>query len=191
MELVRGGDLFDRIVDKGRYPEPLARELMRNVLQAVQYLHARNIVHRCVRALCLWNGTCLRYVASSSPILFSPLSSVSLSSILPSNRDLKPENILLVHRDSDVEVRPCPCLALHPTHPILPSHTPPLTPQPPILPTQVKITDFGLAKRATSEGLKTFCGTPQYFAPEVLRRRHSTLGNGRYGREADMWSMGG
>lgn len=48
MELVRGGDLFDRIVDKGRYPEPLARELMRNVLQAVQYLHARNIVHRCV-----------------------------------------------------------------------------------------------------------------------------------------------
>lgn len=46
MELVRGGDLFDRIVDKGRYPEPLARELMRNVLQAVQYLHARNIVHR-------------------------------------------------------------------------------------------------------------------------------------------------
>lgn len=55
---------------------------------------------------------------------------------------------------------------------------------------QVKITDFGLAKRATSEGLKTFCGTPQYFAPEVLRRRHSTLGNGRYGREADMWSIG-
>lgn len=55
----------------------------------------------------------------------------------------------------------------------------------------MKITDFGLAKRATSEGLKTFCGTPQYFAPEVLRRRHSTLGNGRYGREADMWSMGG
>lgn len=55
---------------------------------------------------------------------------------------------------------------------------------------EVKITDFGLAKRATSEGLKTFCGTPQYFAPEVLRRRHSTLGTGRYGREADMWSIG-
>jgi len=32
---------------------------------------------------------------------------------------------------------------------------------------RVKITDFGLAKRATQEGLKTFCGTPQYFAPEV------------------------
>ena len=55
----------------------------------------------------------------------------------------------------------------------------------------MKITDFGLAKRATSEGLKTFCGTPQYFAPEVLRRRNTTHGTGRYGREADMWSIGG
>ena len=29
------------------------------------------------------------------------------------------------------------------------------------------MTDFGLAKKASQEGLKTFCGTPQYFAPEV------------------------
>ena len=33
--------------------------------------------------------------------------------------------------------------------------------------TDVMLTDFGLAKRANQEGLKTFCGTPQYFAPEV------------------------
>ena len=33
--------------------------------------------------------------------------------------------------------------------------------------TEVKLTDFGLAKHTTKEGLKTFCGTPQYFAPEV------------------------
>ena len=32
---------------------------------------------------------------------------------------------------------------------------------------QIKVTDFGLAKKANREGLKTFCGTPQYFAPEV------------------------
>jgi serine/threonine protein kinase len=44
---------------------------------------------------------------------------------------------------------------------------------------EVKITDFGLAKRTTREGLKTFCGTPQYFAPEVLKRRNSVLGTGR------------
>jgi serine/threonine protein kinase len=33
--------------------------------------------------------------------------------------------------------------------------------------TEVKVTDFGLAKKADGDGLKTFCGTPQYFAPEV------------------------
>lgn len=32
---------------------------------------------------------------------------------------------------------------------------------------KIKLTDFGLAKKADQEGLKTFCGTPQYFAPEV------------------------
>ncbi len=28
---------------------------------------------------------------------------------------------------------------------------------------QLKLTDFGLAKSVNQEGLKTFCGTPQYF----------------------------
>merc|ERR1712194_82874 len=56
---------------------------------------------------------------------------------------------------------------------------------------EVKLTDFGLAKAVTNgDGLKTFCGTPQYFAPEVLRRRNTIAGKGRYGKEADMWSLG-
>lgn len=57
---------------------------------------------------------------------------------------------------------------------------------------EVKITDFGLAKAVSGneDGLKTFCGTPQYFAPEVLKRRHTVSGNGRYGKQADMWSLG-
>jgi hypothetical protein len=91
MELIRGGDLFDRIVDKrdGRYTEVQARRLFRRILAAVHYLHEDcGIVHR----------------------------------------DLKPENILVVDRRSDVNI---------------------------------KLTDFGLAKNMTSEGLKTFCGTPQ------------------------------
>jgi serine/threonine protein kinase len=54
----------------------------------------------------------------------------------------------------------------------------------------VQLTDFGLAKSLEGEGLKTFCGTPQYFAPEVLERRHTVAGQGRYGKPADMWSLG-
>lgn len=118
MELIRGGDLFDRIVERERYTEVQARRLFRRILTAVHYLHEeRGIVHR----------------------------------------DLKPENILVVDRQSDVNI---------------------------------KLTDFGVAKNMTSEGLKTFCGTPQYFAPEVLRRHNTVKGAGRYGKEIDCWSIG-
>jgi serine/threonine protein kinase len=54
----------------------------------------------------------------------------------------------------------------------------------------IKITDFGLAKLAGDDGLRTYCGTPQYFAPEVLQRRDTVAGVGRYGKAADMWSIG-
>jgi serine/threonine protein kinase len=115
MELVKGGDLFDRIAEMQRYTEVEARRTMRRLLSAVHYLHSQNIVHR----------------------------------------DLKPENILI--SDS---------------------------------PTHVKLADFGLAKIVKSDGLKTFCGTPAYFAPEVLQRRSTVAGEGRYGKPADMWSLG-
>jgi hypothetical protein len=113
MELVAGGDLFERIVQQERYTEVDARRVMRRLLSAVNYLHqSKNIVHR----------------------------------------DLKPENILC---------------GSNPTH--------------------VKLADFGLAKIIQSDGLKTFCGTPQYFAPEVLQRRTTVAGSGRYGKPADIW----
>ena len=96
MELVTGGDLFDRIIKLGRYNEVEARSLMQNVLEVIQYLHHQNIVHR----------------------------------------DIKPENILLMYENNN---------------------------------TAIKVTDFGLAK-SVADGLHTYCGTPQYYAPEVESR---------------------
>jgi calcium/calmodulin-dependent protein kinase I len=46
MDLVKGGDLFDRIVERGRYSEAAAREVMTKLLSAVGYLHSKNIIHR-------------------------------------------------------------------------------------------------------------------------------------------------
>uniref|UniRef100_A0A0K0EX60 Calcium/calmodulin-dependent protein kinase type 1 (inferred by orthology to a C. elegans protein) n=1 Tax=Strongyloides venezuelensis TaxID=75913 RepID=A0A0K0EX60_STRVS len=46
MELVTGGELFDRIVAKGSYTEKDASDLIRQVLQAVAFMHDNGVVHR-------------------------------------------------------------------------------------------------------------------------------------------------
>ena len=110
MELMEGGELFDRIVQKSYYNEKEARDLVMILLDSINYLHERNIAHR----------------------------------------DLKPENLLLASLENDSEIR---------------------------------LADFGFAKKVTEAGLKTQCGTPGYVAPEILRGES-------YGIAADMWSIG-
>lgn len=46
MELVTGGELFDRIVEKGSYSEKDAADLIKQVLSAVAYMHEEGVVHR-------------------------------------------------------------------------------------------------------------------------------------------------
>ncbi|XP_061591160.1 calcium/calmodulin-dependent protein kinase IGb [Cololabis saira] len=46
MQLVSGGELFDRILDRGMYSEKDASRVIQQVLQAVNYLHQNGVVHR-------------------------------------------------------------------------------------------------------------------------------------------------
>jgi len=46
MELVTGGELFDKIVEKGQYTERDAATIVMKILSAVQYLHDNQIAHR-------------------------------------------------------------------------------------------------------------------------------------------------
>lgn len=46
MELLTGGELFDRIVAKGNYSEEEAAEVMRQCCKALNYLHDIGVVHR-------------------------------------------------------------------------------------------------------------------------------------------------
>ncbi|XP_065657077.1 calcium/calmodulin-dependent protein kinase type 1D isoform X4 [Hydra vulgaris] len=49
MELVTGGELFDRIVERGSYTEADASHLVKQILNAVGYLHERSIMHRDIK----------------------------------------------------------------------------------------------------------------------------------------------
>jgi len=46
MELVTGGELYDRIVERGNYTEKDASLLIGTIIKAIAYLHDRDVVHR-------------------------------------------------------------------------------------------------------------------------------------------------
>ncbi|KAI0541175.1 Pkinase-domain-containing protein [Xylaria digitata] len=45
-ELATGGELFDRICEKGKFTEKDASQTIKQILGAVDYLHGKNVVHR-------------------------------------------------------------------------------------------------------------------------------------------------
>lgn len=51
---VTGGELFDRIVEKGSYTEKDASGLIRQVLEAVDYMHEQGVVHRDLKVSKSW-----------------------------------------------------------------------------------------------------------------------------------------
>jgi serine/threonine protein kinase len=46
LELLPGGELFERIIQKGNFTEREARDSCRCVLKALEYMHERRMVHR-------------------------------------------------------------------------------------------------------------------------------------------------
>jgi calcium-dependent protein kinase len=46
LELLKGGELFNQIKEKGHFSENYAAKIMKNLLTALSAIHKNNIVHR-------------------------------------------------------------------------------------------------------------------------------------------------
>jgi serine/threonine-protein kinase Chk2 len=136
LDLVEGGELFDKVVKIGQYNEKTAKLLFYQMVLAIKVnLHIKLLFYVKNRL----NFTSSKYLHDQGI----------------SHRDLKPENILLESSETNE--------------------------------TLIKVTDFGLSKFFDSTiMMKTFCGTPNYLAPEVL----TTRGEGVYTNKIDNWSLG-
>lgn len=51
LELMEGGELFDKIKSKGKLSEPCAKLIFYQVVLAVHYLHKKGITHRDLKVL--------------------------------------------------------------------------------------------------------------------------------------------
>ena len=78
---VTGGELFDRIVEKGFYTEDDAKQLVKKIVSGVAYLHLNGIAHRDLKVRDNWYYFALIWTT------------------------LQPENLLLKTKENDFEVK--------------------------------------------------------------------------------------
>lgn len=48
---MKGGELYDKIVDEGEYSEDEAKLIVLQIINAVEYLHKNGIAHRDLKVL--------------------------------------------------------------------------------------------------------------------------------------------
>ncbi|CAG0886420.1 unnamed protein product [Darwinula stevensoni] len=178
MELVTGGELFDRIVEKGSYTEKDAADLIRQVLEAVDYMHQQGVVHRDLKIfpLVFLDLEERRREGEKEAETVNPIEkeqSFQASACPQSGREDEDERSWAVIL-GETRAQETNFLNFQPENLLYYS---------PDEDSKIMISDFGLSKMEDSGIMATACGTPGYVAPEVLAQKP-------YGKAVDVWSIG-
>jgi len=96
---VTGGELFDRIVEKGSYSEEDAKILVRKIVSAIDYLHKQNIAHRDLKVLAV------KFCQVSW--LLNPIISRKISWSRVSTMTLRSRSLTLAFPKSLIKIRWC------------------------------------------------------------------------------------
>ncbi len=187
LELVTGGDLFDRIVaQEGKgFSEEVSRDMFAQMLSAVKYLHSRSIVHRDLKP----GQHFMRMRALPKQCVCVCMCSLRLLLLV----FLFAENILMLNEGNSIRVSDFGLSRmLGPT-----SFMKTMCGQSLIRPVSNIPSDRSWCRLLTDRALrvlvceKKFSGTPQYLAPEILIENSG--GNAApkgYDKAVDLWSLG-
>ena len=189
MERARGGELFDRIVEKGNFSEAEAAAVMYQLLSALTDMHRRGVIHRDIKPenllLTTRDGWELK------------LSDFGLVKTLEADDD--PPSLSELRGGADPGRRVTPeASPAHPepapaglASPELRAAAPPAGSSGGVsfnLPHRMERSEEqaherSIAARFGRARTHTLCGSPYYMAPEVCSRE-------RYGPAVDVWSAG-
>ncbi|KAJ7677626.1 kinase-like domain-containing protein [Mycena rosella] len=100
LDLCTGGTLFDRIRDKGTYPEAKTADLVRTILIAVKHIHNSGIEHRDLNPKTLH----FRSLAEGAPIMIADFGHGRLTEEIREGRDDGEMKLYGVHRYMAPEV---------------------------------------------------------------------------------------